>query len=223
MTLAERERGLRLLVEQYREEECRRRLAAARAEATAILRQIYAKERAYLHREVESERHRARARIAALRADRETRARQRAEQADADLLAVAWPQLEAALRARWQSAAGRRHWAERALELAQRLLPAADQDGDWVIRYAPEWVDSERAELKAVLELGLRHQPRFRADGSLAAGLIIASSGAILDVSLGGLLRDRPRLEARLLALLQSSRSAGAGSTSIPPGQESKR
>jgi hypothetical protein len=40
------------------------------------------------------------------------------------------------------------------------------------------------------------------ADGSLEAGLIVACGGAVLDASLEGLLKDRTRIESRLLALL---------------------
>ena len=36
----------------------------------------------------------------------------------------------------------------------------------------------------------------------MAAGLIVESGNALLDASLEGLLRDRKRLEARLLVLL---------------------
>ncbi len=210
MRLAEREQGLLRLVEQYRDEECRRRLAAARSEAAAILRQTYAKERARLHERAEAERHSARLRIEALLADRETRARRKAEQANALFLAKAWPKLEAALLARWRTPEGRRRWAERALDVAQQRLPVADQDGPWVIRHACDWSDEEQRDLFVTLRLDLRDPPRVLRDTGLRAGLIITAAGALLDLSLAGLLHDRSRLEARLLALLQGSGSQGS-------------
>ena len=48
----------------------------------------------------------------------------------------------------------------------------------------------------------LGQEPGVEADGNIVAGLVIECGGAVLDASLDGLLRDRPRLEGRLLALL---------------------
>jgi hypothetical protein len=55
---------------------------------------------------------------------------------------------------------------------------------------------------------------RFLADPGIAAGLIIEGGAAVLDASLDGLLADRQRLEARLLALLaarEGGHAEGAG------------
>jgi F0F1-type ATP synthase delta subunit len=56
--------------------------------------------------------------------------------------------------------------------------------------------------LEARLTNELKQAPHFRADGALTAGLVIEAGGAVLDASLEGLLRDRRRVEARLLAFL---------------------
>jgi hypothetical protein len=56
--------------------------------------------------------------------------------------------------------------------------------------------------LASDLGAALGSAPRLVADGSLEAGLIVACGGAVLDASLGGLLKDRARIESRLLALL---------------------
>lgn len=205
MRLAEREAGLLKLVGQYRDEACRRQLEEARAQAARLLQQTFARERAHLHAQITAERERARERIEAVLADRETRTRRSGERASAELLAAAWPRLEAALVERWQSVGGRRGWAEHHLRLAQQRLPPAQHDGHWVVRHAPEWTEAERGALSACLALGLEHQPRFIADGELVAGLTIACCGAVLDASLAGLLRDRNALEARLLALIDAS------------------
>ncbi|AGA91010.1 hypothetical protein Thimo_2265 [Thioflavicoccus mobilis 8321] len=212
MRLAERERGLLDLVAKYRDEECRRRIEQARTEARALLDRTFAEERAYLHSQIEAERHRARTRIEAVRADRDTRLRHRGERLSAGRLAAAWPRLEAALLARWGSALGRRGWAEHFLRLASERLPRPAPNDHWVIRHAPDWTETERRALVVDLGLGLGHRPRFIADGDLVAGLTVACGGAVLDASLEGLLRDRTRLEARLLALLEGvGGSAAAG------------
>jgi len=219
MRLVEREAGLIKLIAQYRDEECRQRLEQARARASALLREVYRRERAYLHEQIEAERQRTRNRIEAARADHRTRLRRRGERAEAQLLAATWPRLRAALLARWGSASGRRGWVEHALRLAGAMLPVPGAGEHWVVHHAPEWIAAERQAVSAALELGLTRQPRFHADRDLVAGVTIACGGALLDASLAGLLRDRPRLEARLLALLATSQSPdAAGSREIAAG-----
>lgn len=198
MKLEERQRGLLKLVEQYRERECARILEAARAEAKALIADAFHKERAFLHGRVVAERSRAQARIHAAHAERATRERWSSERASISLLSVAWPRLRAKMQERWNDAAGRRMWAESYLRQALRALPK----GRWEIRHASEWGETERRELAAQLTERLAEPPRFETDGRIAAGLVIACEGAVLDASLDGLLRDRVRLEARLLALL---------------------
>lgn len=214
MRLGEREQGLIRLIEQYRDEECRERLEQAQTRASALLREVYRRERAYLHEQIEAERQRARSRIEAARADHRTRLRRRGERAQARVLEAAWPRLRTALLARWHSVQGRRGWVEHALRLAGGVLPPPRAGEHWVVHHAPEWLAAERQAVSAALELGLNRQPRFYADRDLVAGVRITCGGAQLDATLAGLLRDRPRLEARLLALLATGDApnpAGSG------------
>ncbi|MEY6433425.1 hypothetical protein ABC977_13535 [Thioalkalicoccus limnaeus] len=208
MRIEEREQGLINLVTAYRDQSCRRLLDEAQGEARDLIRRTYGRERAHLHAQIVAERQRARSRIEAALADRDTRERRRGERATARLLEAAWPRLQTALVARWQSPGGRRQWAERALELARQSFPAGDRDGRWMIQHAPEWVDDERRELIVAMALGLSYQPRCYSDGQMVAGLKITGQGAVLDASLAGLLQDRRRLEARLLALLAADSGA---------------
>lgn len=203
MKLEERERGLLKLVEDYRERECRRILGAAREKAAETLRETYRKERARLHERVLVERGRAAGRVQAAGAQRATRERRNSDRASAGLLEVAWPQLRAKLIACWRDPRDRRRWVSKYLGQALSSLPK----GPWTVRHAPEWGTCEREELAGELLERLDARPRFRSDGGLGAGLIIECEGAVLDASLDGLLRDRGRLEARLLALLRE----GAG------------
>jgi hypothetical protein len=198
MRLEERQQGLLKLVEHYRERECARLLEAARAEAKALVADTFAKERAFLHTRIVAERSRAQARIQAARAERATRERWSSERASLGLLGLAWPRLEALLAERWADAEGRRLWTERYLREAVAVLPK----GRWEVRHASEWGEEERRQVAADLTERLGEPPRFETDGGITAGLVIACEGGVLDASLAGLLRDRPRLEARLLALL---------------------
>jgi hypothetical protein len=201
MNLEERKAALLKLVEDYREEECRRILDAAREEAGRMIAETYRRERAYLHERIVAERSRAQARIQAARAERATRERWAGERISTGLLASAWPRLRSRLAARWQEPEGRRAWTERYLAEALQLLPK----GRWQIRHAAGWGESERRDLAERLSEHLGRAPRFETDGRLDAGLVIEWEGAVLDASLEGLMLDRGRLEARLLALLMRS------------------
>lgn len=199
MNLDEREQGLIKLVEAYRDAECRALRDAARREAAELLGRTYQDERARLHQRVIAERAGARERIQAARAERDTRERAGGERASTRILAVAWPRLETALLARWRDPAGRRLWVQVVLDQARRLLPK----GTWTLRHAPDWPAAEWQDLATTLAAELGTEPRFVADGAVTAGLAIEGAGAVLDGSLEGFTKDRARIEARLLALLE--------------------
>ena len=198
MNLAERQKGLLKLVEDYREQECRRLLDGARQEAGELLRKRFRRERDQLHKRVLAERSRAQSLIQAARAERATRERRTSEHWSLDLLESAWPLLRERLLARWRVPERRQRWAARYLRQARDLLPRER----WTVRHAPEWRESERQAMVVELIEYLGRAPRFQSEGRIAAGLIVESGGAVLDASLEGLLQDRARLEARLLALL---------------------
>jgi hypothetical protein len=206
MKLEERKAALLKLVEEYREQECRRILDAAREEAGRLVAETYRKERAHLHVRIVSERSRAQARIQAARAELATRERWSRERTSISLLDSAWPRLRDRLAARWGGPAGRRAWVKRYLGEALALLPR----GPWRVRHAAGWGESERRDVVAWLRGELDASPGLQVDDAMEAGLVVEYEGALLDASLDGLTKDRSRLEARLLALLTQAREASA-------------
>ena len=198
MNTEEREAALLQWLEHQGEHACRQILDAAQVESKRLLTEAFHQARSRLHARLLSERRTARERIHAVRAERETRARASGERASVRLLALAWPRLRAALAARWADSESRRRWIHNSVRLACATLPR----GQWTIRHPPDWASSERGEVAATLIETQGQSPHFLADGALVAGLVIESAGASLDASLEGLLRDRDRLEARLLALM---------------------
>jgi hypothetical protein len=200
MNLDEREQGLLKLVEDYRDAECRALREAARAEAAQLIARTYRDERARLHERVAAERAGARGRINAARAERDTRERAGGERANARLLAAAWPRLREVLVDRWQDPAGRRGWIAAVLAQARQVLPA----GVWTLRHAPTGTASEWQALARELTATLDAEPSLVADGAVVAGITVDCAGAVLDGSLEGLLKDRTRIESRLLALIST-------------------
>jgi hypothetical protein len=198
MSVEERELALLRLVEEQRDAACRRILAEAGQSARDLLRQTHRKERAHLHRRVLEERARIHARIQAVEAERVTRERREQARSSAGVLEQAWPLLQLGLQRRWETAEGRRRWVGRCLREALGSLPA----GPWIVRHAPGWPVAEQQAAREQLAEALGVEPQLRNDPTLEAGLVVDSGGACLDGSLRGLLADRQRLEARLLALL---------------------
>jgi vacuolar-type H+-ATPase subunit E/Vma4 len=202
MNIEQREQGLLKLVDDYREQECRRLLDEARTQARELRRQAYARERAALHQRVTAERARAQGLIQAAEAELATRERRRVEQTDAALVDAAWPRLVDALKARWNNTETRRAWVGHALGEALRRL----ERGDWLVRHAPGLPEAEQGEAEERARREAEISLRFGVDDGVVAGLIINAKGAVLDMSLNGLLRDRAPVEARLLALARAER-----------------
>ncbi len=223
MNSDEREQGLLKLVGDYREQECRRILGEAEGRARELRRMAFARQRVALHQSIIAERARAQSLIQAAEAERATRERRRSEQRDAALMRAAWPLLQQALVARWQAADTRRRWVALAFGEASRRLPA---DG-WLVRHPAAWsalelepsAESAQGDVLGMDALETDDQPeppRFIVDDTIVAGLIISAGGAELDMSLGGLLRDRARIDARMIAIAKQREPLGS------PGQGSQ-
>ncbi|WP_200235568.1 hypothetical protein [Thiohalocapsa halophila] len=211
MNTEERERALLKLVADERDKACREIRAEAETRARSLIHDAYRRERAALHERIVAERARAEGILRAAAAERATVERRRGEHADAALLAAAWPGLRAQLAERWANAEHRRAWVDTTLEQALERLP----EHGWTIRHAGGWPQAEREAALAGLGQAGIEPPALRADGDLEAGLIVAAGGAVLDMSLEGLLRDRARIEARLLAL---AKGQAAGRTEARAG-----
>jgi hypothetical protein len=106
----------------------------------------------------------------------------------------AWQQLPAALARQWQDADGRAHWIRHAVRDARQRLRGTD----WQIEHAPGMTEPERRQCVA----DGAPPACFAEDPALDAGLRIRAEGAVLDATAAGLLADRDRVTAGLLALL---------------------
>jgi hypothetical protein len=222
MNVEERAKGLLKLVEAYRTQECRELIERAKAEVQDIMSRAWRREREHLHTSVEAERSRARSLIQAAQAERATRERSSGDRANAHLLSLAWPLLERGLTARWADHNQRDAWVAQALDGAFDALPA----GQWTIHYAPTWSAPERAAPCIALAARLAERgapaPSFSPAPEMVAGLIVDSGSARYDASLEGLLQDRPRLQARLLALFAARVGGHAGNAGAVSGKPSR-
>ncbi len=192
-------RALLDLVEAERVRQSEAVLDAARAEAAKTLAHAHADARAAALRTFTDARERLAARVDAAQAELATRQRIAEQQRIARLLAEAWQLLPAELIRRWRNPALRRQWVEHVVALAHALLPS----GPWRIAHAPDWPESERTALAAVLDT----PPEFVAKPAHRAGLTIASSANVIDGTLEGLIADRDEVAAQLLSELERLRA----------------
>jgi len=186
--------------------EARARIAADSArEADEIRARARTKARRQLRRAVQEMRASAQGALAQVRAEIETaRSRSVSEQALRSL-ALAWPQLAAAIARRWDDGAARAQWIAAQLETARARLPAPP----WTVRHPADWGEADVAALRAALALRGADGATLHADAALGAGLVVESAGARLDSTPSALLADRSAVEATLLAA--TARQADAG------------
>jgi hypothetical protein len=179
------------------ETQARGLVARAREEARGRTRAASQEARASLERALRDRR-------AAL----DTAARQREQALLRGLLDEAWTALPGALAAVWQEAATRRTWCEAAAGLARRTLLG---EGPFTIEldaHAP--ADAAEATAAALRADG-GEAPGLQPLAELGPGLRISRGLACVDATAPGLLASRERVEAELLAELDTLLAKRAG------------
>ncbi len=199
--------ALEEVVESSRDARCRQLLEDAQRSAEETVKRSHRDNRARMRTAIEEQRKHMEETLAATRARLATRTRQRMQQADMKRLDHAWARLGEALLERWQDADSRRQWILGLVEEALAHLP-----GDpWRIEY-PQ--DFDPAELASITERIAQHcggEPAdFVAREDARAGLRIVAGGACVDGTVEGLLTDRNRVEAELLAMLRANDKDGS-------------
>lgn len=192
--------ALEEVVESTRETRCRKLLDDARRNAEQTLKRAHQENRARIRAAIEEQRKRMEETLAATRARLATRERQRRQQADKERLTSAWSRLNESLLERWRDAESRRRWTQGLIEEALAHLP-----GDpWRIEHPREFNPSQLASWRESITEHCGGEPAdFVIDESIGAGLRIVAGGACVDGSVEGLLTDKNRVEAELLALLR--------------------
>jgi hypothetical protein len=198
MSCDERAAALLALIETDRAAKRAAILETARMDARAVRAQAHthACERVRTaHRE---ERHRRASRIAAARAELQTRLRIAMQERERALLRGAWTRLPAALEERWRDPASREVWIDTAIAHALAALPR----GGWRVAYAPGLGDTERDRVaNALAAQGV--QATFEEVPGLAAGMRVIAGTTAIDMTRDGLLSDRDEIGARALALME--------------------
>jgi hypothetical protein len=187
-------------LESLRERHCTRVLADARTQAQEIVKPAFQEGRLRTRAALAEQRERLQKKIEAAEARlRAARLQQRHRQ-QARLLRLAYEQLRQSLARRWLDPPSRRQWIFTLLGDGVKRLPPSG----WQIRHPEDWGAEEIEAARQYLEGQLIQSPDFTPDSGLQAGLRIHCQGVVLDGSVSGLTSDRHRIEARLLALLNT-------------------
>jgi len=200
MTVDRQTQALLELVEADRRQKCGAILGEAQAKVDAILRQAHADARARMRKAIEEERLLRDTRVAAARANLQTRRRLADQQRAAALLAAGWKALPEAMLHRWRTPDLRRLWAAAVVASARASLPGTQ----WRVAHAPDWPATEREAIDAELAAARGSACVFGADPGIRAGLRISANGNVVDGTLDGLLADRAEIASQLLHLLES-------------------
>jgi hypothetical protein len=158
----------------------------ARADSRRRLRETIREERGYLERRIQ---HESAALATAAREHRLKVQRERLERGSA--------MTREALLARWQEPAARREWLEGAIEATEVLEP-----GPWQVACATGLDAADEERLVSGLAGVAGERPTLTEDEGLEAGVVVTAPDVRLDLSVGGLLRDRARIEGLLLQTL---------------------
>jgi vacuolar-type H+-ATPase subunit H len=180
------------------EEQARNIVERARDEARLRLRQ--ATEEAHQSHE------RA---LADRRAALDTSARQREQALLSELMDRAWRVLPAELAAVWADDAARREWCTAACAIAGRIVMG---EGKFAVELDPATAEDEARSLARDLG-GEGNEAEVRRVDGLGPGLRIRRGLACVDATITGLLASRERVEAELLAEIDTLLAQHGGTT----------
>lgn len=199
-------RHLLEVVTRHRDEKCEAIRVTAEAEAKALLRTAWREARERLHNDNVETRRGIDDALASHEAQQQTRRRQQRQASDEVLLVAARDALQAALLQRWQQPASRQQWCETLVDAAATTLDARE----WTVEHPADWPVSEHEALLIRIKSLCGKTPRLQARADISAGLRICAAGTCMDATIDGLLHDRERTAAELLALCAEHSGEGA-------------
>lgn len=184
------------LLEQSRSAHCSEVLEQAELQAADIRRRARRIARERVSKAAHEERARLEHEVRMVEAEIETEQRKQARKRDMALIAAGIEKLQQTLASNWEVRAEREKWAESAvLEAAAVLLGR-----EWTLEYPAGWAKEEREHALAFAREHCGAKIKAEQADSLAAGLRIRSEGALVDMSVPGLMANERTIEGELLA-----------------------
>lgn len=188
--------ALKQLLDQSRESTCRSAREQAELQAAEIRRRARAQARERVSKSAHEERARLEREVRMVEAEIETEQRKRARKRDTALIEAGLETLAGALARRWSDPAQRREWAEAAMAEAKIVLLGRE----WTLEHPAGWPADERDHAVAVARSRCDARVEPVAVPELEIGLRIRSAGALVDMSIPGLMANVRTIEGELLA-----------------------
>ena len=188
--------ALKALLEQSRESQCRELREQAELQARELTRRARHQARERVSNAAHEERARLEREVRMVEAEIETEQRRRERERDLALLAAGRGALREALEARWQDRDQRLQWAVATLQEARDVLFGRE----WTLEHPAEWAEQERDAAIAYAREKCDAELNATAVRDLTHGLRIRCKGALVDMSVAGLMAHTRAIEGALLA-----------------------
>jgi hypothetical protein len=188
--------ALMALLEQSRNSLCSEVHEQAALEAAEIRRRARKLARGRVSKAANEERQRLEHEVRMVEAELETEHRRRGRQRDMALIEAGRKALAASLAARWGEPAQRRAWAEAALAEAGEVLLRRT----WTLEHPAGWAAEERDQAIEFARAHCGAAVEAEPVDALEVGLRIRSEGALVDMSIPGLMANERTIEGELLA-----------------------
>jgi hypothetical protein len=186
------------IVDRNRAESCAAIQARASEQASVVIKRAHRQARRKMHEQNARTRENLRRQVISTEARLQTRMRLIRQQNDKALLDAGWAPLKKALTGYWQDAGTRKQWIENLVSLAREKFVSME----WIFEHSPGWDEQEKKELQATVVDITGHTPGFRADDGISAGLRVCATGACIDATVEGLLRNSTRIESLMLTAI---------------------
>lgn len=187
------------VVVESREQRCKQVREKACEKAQAIIDQAYGRSRARLHSHVIALREKYRVRVSSARARNQTLLRQQHQKDNRAVLDVAWLMLRESMLEQWQAPKSRRGWLAAAIAQASTTL----RGHGWHVEHPPGLDEDELKQIRRQLASVAGKGHKMAAKQDIEAGIRIISHGTVIDATLQGLLANRARIEAELIARIK--------------------
>jgi hypothetical protein len=188
--------ALKALLEQSRESQCRELRERAELQARELTRRARRQARERVSKAAHEERARLEREVRMVEAEIETEQRRRERERDLALIEAGHELLAETLAGRWEDRAGRAEWAEALMEEAQAVLFGRE----WTLEHPADWAGEERDAAIAYAREKCGAEVSATAVPDLAHGLRIRCKGALVDMSVAGLMAHTRTIEGALLA-----------------------
>jgi len=189
---------LQNVVEHHRATACEKIQLQARTKSHELISKAHENARRRMHEDNVETREKENRQLASAVAQIQTQKRLARQQSDEELLRTSWKLLKESLERQWQQADTRKQWLDNLI--GQALATLVSQH--WRIEHPVDWAAEERTALQIRLQEQLGHSPEMDAVTDISAGLRLCTEGTCVDGTTDGLMHERTRIEALMLAAI---------------------